>query len=415
MGTHKHTDHIGDYPFDAYTGDKPYIFVSYKHEDSPVVFPELRRMHERGYRIWYDEGIDPGNEWPDEVAQALAGCSFFVVFLSKQSVESANVRNEINFAVNSGKPFVAVYIEETDLPNGLELRIGGRQAIMKYRMPDDMYRRKMEKVLPETLRGEPGQARAESPRQKAAPAPKQKKTAQRTMKRPATAAVLILAVLAGAYVLMRGISGRQAADHAPAAQPASQQPSSRTVDKARVLEILDALEERYRVRQQEGDPAAQPRQRPDERITVSIPGFVCTGSIRQKAEKGLYFSESLYYELQDSDRITMVERSRAADLLQELRISTSEIADQQAALIMLGRLLGARLISIGTIVQLRGATTAIMRIYETDTSRIVFSVREKLQGDDWDGLARRMARKFIQQVDAHYPGSDPQTKPPDAA
>lgn len=134
-------------PFEAFRGKEKYCFVSYSHQDSETVFLELTRLHELGINIWYDEGIDPGNEWPEEIANALAECAIFIVFISPRAVDSKNVRNEINFAINRNKPFVAIHIEETMLPAGLELRMGDTQAIMKYRMPEESYFRKVEKVL----------------------------------------------------------------------------------------------------------------------------------------------------------------------------------------------------------------------------------------------------------------------------
>ena len=134
-------------PFPAYQGDDPYIFASYAHTDSNRVFPEIGRWNSQGYRIWYDEGIVPGNEWPEEVANALDKCSTFVVFISPNSVLSRNVKNEINFALNEGKTFIAVHIEETQLPPGLRLRMGDIQAIMKYRLSEQMYQRQVERAL----------------------------------------------------------------------------------------------------------------------------------------------------------------------------------------------------------------------------------------------------------------------------
>jgi formylglycine-generating enzyme required for sulfatase activity len=86
------------------------------------------------------------------VANALDRSSFFLVFISARAVESKNVKNEINFAINHHKPFVAIHVEATDLPKGLELRMGDIQAILKYRMNADRFHRQMEKTLPLTLR-----------------------------------------------------------------------------------------------------------------------------------------------------------------------------------------------------------------------------------------------------------------------
>lgn len=123
-------------PFYAYKGDGQYIFISYSHKDADRVFPVIKKFNENKYNIWYDEGIDPGNEWPLEIERALKKCSIFLVFITKNSVQSRNVRNEINYALANDLPFLAIYLEETELIEGLGLQMGSTQAIMKYRMDD---------------------------------------------------------------------------------------------------------------------------------------------------------------------------------------------------------------------------------------------------------------------------------------
>ncbi len=41
-------------PFDAYKGEAPYIFVSYAHLNSDTVYAHITRLHNEGFRIWYD-------------------------------------------------------------------------------------------------------------------------------------------------------------------------------------------------------------------------------------------------------------------------------------------------------------------------------------------------------------------------
>ena len=45
-----------------YEGDRPYIFISYAHANSPAVIEVVQELVERGFRIWYDEGIEVGSE-----------------------------------------------------------------------------------------------------------------------------------------------------------------------------------------------------------------------------------------------------------------------------------------------------------------------------------------------------------------
>ena len=87
-------------PFEAYKGNEPYIFVSYAHKDASLVYPELVTLKNLGYNVWYDEGIDPGGMWPEEIANAINHCAIFIVFMTPNAVNSRNVRDTINFAIN---------------------------------------------------------------------------------------------------------------------------------------------------------------------------------------------------------------------------------------------------------------------------------------------------------------------------
>jgi tetratricopeptide (TPR) repeat protein len=138
-------------PLEAYKGTEPYLFVSYAHLDKAIVFPELAYLHGQSYRVWYDEGIEPGNEWPQELANAITNSFLFVVFVTPNSARSQNVHNEIFFALNNKKSFLAIHLEETKLPPGLELSMGSIQAILRYQMSDEEYHRKIKKTLSPAL------------------------------------------------------------------------------------------------------------------------------------------------------------------------------------------------------------------------------------------------------------------------
>ena len=116
----------------AYEGDLPYIFVSYSHLDTETVFKILDELYQRGYHIWYDEGIAPGSEWPEEVASHLYHSAMFIAFVSNNSMQSENCRREINFALSKGKPLLSIILEKTDIPLGIEMQLSSHQNILLY-------------------------------------------------------------------------------------------------------------------------------------------------------------------------------------------------------------------------------------------------------------------------------------------
>ena len=138
---------VGRIPFPAYHGTEPYIFISYAHLDHELVFPLIKEFHDRGYRVWYDEGIAPGNEWTADIAKALKNCSLIVAMITPNSVASGNCKNEINFAIAKKIPFIAIHLQETTLPDDLELQIGTKQAILKYNMTQEEFLYKYTKAF----------------------------------------------------------------------------------------------------------------------------------------------------------------------------------------------------------------------------------------------------------------------------
>lgn len=123
--------------FTPYEGKKPYIFVSYAHKDSHLVFPILEELDRQGYRVWYDDGIAPGSEWPENIAQHLDGCSVTLAFISPNSIASANCRREVTFALSKHKPFLGIVLEPTEMSLGMEMQLSAQQCIMKYTYTSD--------------------------------------------------------------------------------------------------------------------------------------------------------------------------------------------------------------------------------------------------------------------------------------
>ena len=132
-----------DKPFPAYKGDEPYIFVCYAHTDDKIVYPEIQRLHDQGFNVWYDEGIDPGSTWRDEVALALTQCRAFLYFVSPKSVASTNCLKEVNFCLSRERTILSVHLEETELPIGLELSLSDTQAIIRGELSRSAYEVKL--------------------------------------------------------------------------------------------------------------------------------------------------------------------------------------------------------------------------------------------------------------------------------
>lgn len=98
--------------FDAYVGNEPYLFISYSHRDTEKVYQTLDLLHDRKYRIWYDESCETGNDFRDELRTKIENCEAVILFVSNASMTSPFCGMEIIVARENGKRIFPVYVEE---------------------------------------------------------------------------------------------------------------------------------------------------------------------------------------------------------------------------------------------------------------------------------------------------------------
>lgn len=122
-----------------YEGTLPYLFVSYAHKNDAAVLEIISTLQSRGFRVWYDEGIEAGSEWPESIASHLERAQLVLAFLSPAYLRSDNCRKEMHYALTKKKPVINVYLEPTELSPGMEMQIGNLFALMKYTYPSEEY------------------------------------------------------------------------------------------------------------------------------------------------------------------------------------------------------------------------------------------------------------------------------------
>ena len=152
----------------------------------------VTHMHDRGYRIWYDEGIEVGSEWPECIASHLTGAQLVIAFISNSYMRSDNCRREMHYALSKRLRIINVFIENTDMTPGMEMQIGSIFALMRYNMSDEEFYGKLYSapLLDAELfaeGGAPAEAQLpEPPKAAPAPAPKPEKPRKSKEKPPET-------------------------------------------------------------------------------------------------------------------------------------------------------------------------------------------------------------------------------------
>ena len=129
----------------VYRGNLPYVFVSYAHMDEAEVMPAVSKLSDDGCRLWYDQGIQAGSEWPEYIATHLKKCALFIAFVSDNYTASNNCKREIIYAKNLNKPILIIYLKKLALPqniaNGLKaVCIKAPFSVKNKRTYNDTYR-----------------------------------------------------------------------------------------------------------------------------------------------------------------------------------------------------------------------------------------------------------------------------------
>ena len=129
----------------------PYVFICYAHDDREAVVEQVAWLRDGGIRVWYDEAIEAGSRWSDDLARAVDGCSAFLYFLSPRSVSSRYCLDEVHYALECGRPVIPVEIAPVTLTPGLKLSLGGQHRLFMHRMEPAEFRRKLERGLREAM------------------------------------------------------------------------------------------------------------------------------------------------------------------------------------------------------------------------------------------------------------------------
>jgi len=91
------------------------VFLSYARKDRNRVGPIVAQIEGRGWSVWWDPKILPGQHWPDVIEEALRDCRAVVVVWTRQSVKSRWVRLEAGEGAKIDG-LIPIQLDETECP-----------------------------------------------------------------------------------------------------------------------------------------------------------------------------------------------------------------------------------------------------------------------------------------------------------
>ena len=128
---------MADVRFSIYNGEAPFVFLSYSPADRGLVKEAVRLLDYRGVRFWLSEGVAPGFERDETIAEKILACDYFIAFMSRRYLDDLDETDELNYARDVNKPLTLIYLNDIALPSGIAMRMTRTQNIERWRMNSD--------------------------------------------------------------------------------------------------------------------------------------------------------------------------------------------------------------------------------------------------------------------------------------
>src|SRR5262245_34767334 len=105
------------------------VFLSYSRKDLNVVRSVVDDLTAAGlHEPWYDQDLEGGKQWWDEIISRIQDSDLFLVILSRGSLESEACQLETRYAIDLGKEVLPVAAEQISL-NLLPEHLATRQIV----------------------------------------------------------------------------------------------------------------------------------------------------------------------------------------------------------------------------------------------------------------------------------------------
>lgn len=145
--------HTMDLP--SYDGTEPYLFVSYSHSDMADVRRVLQAIDREKFRFWYDDTMEIGEDFREELRTKIENSSGILLFISDASMASKYCGMEIIIAYKNDKKIFPVYLrDDVEIPAPLKMILENLQHVTGFGGANsDKYIAKLISGLPtETMR-----------------------------------------------------------------------------------------------------------------------------------------------------------------------------------------------------------------------------------------------------------------------
>ncbi|HAG85522.1 MAG TPA: hypothetical protein DCL61_31360 [Cyanobacteria bacterium UBA12227] len=105
---------------------RPQVFVSYASADRAAAKTIVEGLRSRNLNVWLDaDELRPGDHWAESIRTAIEASAYFLLLLSKHSVQSSWMVHEVEAVLKELQSrdvtFLPVLLEDCDIPSSLAI------------------------------------------------------------------------------------------------------------------------------------------------------------------------------------------------------------------------------------------------------------------------------------------------------
>ncbi len=121
----------------CYEGDKPFVYACFAGVDKRRVYPYLRQLQDRRFRISFFDDASPDGAEAQRIAARIAKAQLVLLFFSERANHVPIWRYQVNYATELEKKICCVRLDDSAPQKGMLLQSGGIENFDAYRYRND--------------------------------------------------------------------------------------------------------------------------------------------------------------------------------------------------------------------------------------------------------------------------------------
>lgn len=125
--------------------EKPrHLFISYSRRDAEYAMQLRKYMTNNGFNVWIDDAIEHGDDWFQQINEAIESSAAVLVIMTPESEKSEWVHKEILLAKRYQKPIFPLLLEGAEFPILIDIQYAD---VRDTTMPGTDFHRRVRRVV----------------------------------------------------------------------------------------------------------------------------------------------------------------------------------------------------------------------------------------------------------------------------